>query len=171
MANIILCLGGDLNRNTTAASLAASLPTYKVLVSSEGSPETVARIYENNGVQLNRVYWDFHAWDTLTNFTLTLPWILAQKPNRLAIVTSDFHMKRSMTIAQIIYAFRGITLNPYSHQTQALPEPSNYIGWDRLRALTWRTTGYTIENGDREKRMQYISAEGDKARALGLQVL
>jgi hypothetical protein len=168
--SIILCLGGNYKRNITAASLASSKPNSIVLVSSEGNPGAVADIYRQANVSLNRVFFDFRAWDTLTNFTLTLPWILDHQCTDLMVVTDQFHIRRAMTIADIVYFTRGLSITEHPHPSTQPDESRKLIAWDAFRSWIWKTTGKTIENGDRVERMKDINAFKAEAISLGLQV-
>lgn len=167
---IIICLGGNYQRNITAAALASSRLDSIVIVSSEGTPEAVADIYRQAGVPLSKVFFDFRAWDTLTNFTLTLPWVLDHQCSELLVVTDKFHMRRSMTIANIVYALRNVPITAHPHPSDQQDESNKLVNWDLLRSIIWRTTGKTIENGDRVERMKLINAFKEEALSLGLQV-
>lgn len=169
--HIILCLGGDFNRNRIAAALACGETGAKVLVSSEGSPASCASIYAEYGVEPSRVFYDYHAWDTVTNFTETYSWIKQQGCTKLTVVTDDFHMKRSLVIARNVYAFRPVEIAYQKRPTDRGPEPEGYVGWDRLRSLWWRLTGQVIDNGDRDRKLADIKLFESEALALGLQVI
>lgn len=170
MADVILSLGGNTARNLTAAKVATEFPDAVVLVSSEGDPDGVASIYRALNVDMSRVFFDFKAWDTLTNFTLTQPWVLSHKPKKLYVVTDDFHMERSMRIGKITYLWKGVDVEERRHPSERQSEPEEWVKWDTLRSLWWRVTGKTIENDDRVSRMIGINQCKEEAIRLGLQV-
>jgi uncharacterized SAM-binding protein YcdF (DUF218 family) len=165
MTNIILELGGDPRRNETAARLAKEDPTALVVVSSDGPVGVAASYY--SGME-SRVFWDFHAWDTVSNFTETYRWIKAKNPKKLFVVTSSYHMKRAMAIAGPVWFGRGVDIVPVEHPSpfQKDPQPLPYM----LQALLWRL-GFGYAGGPRKERMAGILAERDRAIALGLQVI
>lgn len=168
--DVILCFGGNVERNRTAAALALSNPGAAVLVTSEGAPDQVARIYSEAGVDGARVFYDFAAWDTLTNLTLTQPWILRRRCRKLALVSDQFHMRRIRAIADVVYCLKGVALSEFPHPSAQSGESDALVKWDRWRATWWKLTGRTIENGDRPGRMVGIDAARRQAMELGLQV-
>lgn len=171
MADVILCLGGNVDRNQTAAVLAVKEQKSLVLVSSEGTPREVMSFYKAFNVDPKRVFFDFNAWDTLTNFTETKNWILNKKPKILTVVTDDFHVRRSITIAKIVYSFNCISIVSKPHPSVRQAEADSLIRWDTWRSIVWRTSGRIIENGDKQSRMVGISAARKQAEALGLQII
>lgn len=162
--NVIICLGGDYHRNQTAAELAKQNPTAVVLVSSDGPVELGAPYYKDLE---SRVFWDFNAWDTISNFTETYNWIKEKDPKKLWVVTSDYHMKRSMAIAGPVWFSRNVEVIPVEHPSpyQKDPDPLIYM----LRAFLWRL-GFSYSGGLIKQRMPGCLAERAKAVSLGLQV-
>lgn len=164
MADIILELGGDPRRNETAARLAKENPTALVLVSSDGPIDVAASYYV--GLE-SRVFWDFNAWDTISNFTETFDWIKSQSPEKLFVVTSSYHMKRAMAIACPVWFGRGVDVIPVEHPAgiQKDPQPLPYMLW----AMVWRL-GFGYAGGPKKERMAGILAEKAKAQSLGLNI-
>ena len=144
MRKLILHLGGGMDRANKCIELANIHPDAMILVSSEGG--NPLEYYTQHGVDPNRVFLDYTAWDTLTNFTHTYRRIKKEfRPEKVLVVTHDFHMKRSMRIANAVYWMTGITPiacpaggpDPYGNYQ----EPENYVRDDTIRAWVWRLTG------------------------------
>jgi uncharacterized SAM-binding protein YcdF (DUF218 family) len=144
MSNLILHLGGGLDRADKCIELAKQFPNAPVLVSSEGGD--VLNYYTSRGIDASRVFIDNEAWDTVTNFTATYKRVKEEfKADTVYVVTHNFHMRRSMIIAQAVYWRRGITSiaspsggpDPYGNYE----EPSNYVEGDAIRSWVWRLTG------------------------------
>ena len=140
MRKLILHLGGGMTRADKCIELAKLYPKAPILVSSEGG--NPIEYYAQRGIDPNRVFLDYDAWDTLTNFTHTLSRVKKEfRAQKVFVVTHDFHMKRSMIIAHAVYWLRGITpiASPAGGRTE--PEPENYVRDDTIRAWVWRLTG------------------------------
>jgi len=140
MRKLILHLGGGMSRADKCIELANLYPDAPILVSSEGG--NPIEYYSQRGIDPNRVFLDYDAWDTLTNFTHTLRRVKKEfRAQKVFVVTHDFHMKRSMRIAEAVYWLRGIKpiaspSGPPSHE-----EKPNYVRDDTIRAWVWRLTG------------------------------
>lgn len=147
MRHLILHLGGGLDRADKAIELANLIPTASILVSSEGGE--VLKYYTDRGIDASRVFIDTTAWDTVTNFTSTYKRIKEEfKADVVHVVTHNFHMRRSMIIAEAVYWKRGITPiacpsggpDPYGDYE----EPFNYVRDDAIRSWVWRLTGILL---------------------------
>lgn len=170
--NVIICLGGDYRRNISAALITKQNPDAVVLVSTETENQAVADIYKNTGVDLNKIWFDFHAWDTVSNFTETYKWIKNKKPKKLWVVTSDYHMRRSMAIANVVYALSGIELISIEHPSDSdRKEPLSQVIACALRALVWHITGNPGGEGAKKQRMPGFEIAKQQTIALGLQVV
>ena len=140
MNGLILHLGGGMDRANKCIQLAEIYPDAKILVSSEGG--NPIEYYAQRGIDPNRVYLDYDAWDTVTNFTHTLKRVRDEfKSDIVFVVTHDFHMKRSMRIAEAVYWLRGIKPVAMPSGGRIEPEPHNYLRDDTIRAWIWRLTG------------------------------
>ena len=140
MKKLILHLGGGINRADRAIELANQYPDAKILVSSEGGD--VIGYYRDRGISEDRVVHDTSAWDTLTNFTHTLNLVRdVYEADEVYVVTHDFHMRRSMRIANAVYFLRGITPIPSSAGGPDRTELEKYVTQDTYRAWIWRLTG------------------------------
>ena len=139
--NIIIHLGGTWRRAEAAAKLANSLDEdYIIVVSSEGHEEKFRTIYREAGIPDEKVIHDTAAWDTVTNFTHTYKLLRKLGITKLYVVTSDFHMERSMAIANGVWGGRV----PIESIVWGSPNPDRKEPWtpaDRFRARLWRWTG------------------------------
>lgn len=140
----ILVLGGGKGREEAAAQLAAHYPKLDVWVSSgDRQPEAIYALFQSAGVATQRVYPDYRATDTVTNFTTLVPDFKQRGIQHLFIVTSDFHMPRSKAIATVILGSQGIAFTPVAISTQRAPESHLRIARDIGRSLLWLVTGKT----------------------------
>jgi uncharacterized SAM-binding protein YcdF (DUF218 family) len=142
MKKLILHLGGRLGRADKCIELAQQFKDATILVSSEGGD--VIKYYTDRGIKSSRVFHDTVAWDTVTNFTGTYKRIKEEfKANEVYVVTDDFHMKRAMLIAEVVYSGRGITAIACSAGNSIIRiESNNLITGDVIRAWSWRLTGF-----------------------------
>ena len=139
MRKLILHLGGGMDRSNKCIQLANIHPDAMILVSSEGG--NPIEYYSQRGIDPNRVFLDYEAWDTVTNFTHTFQRIKKEfRAQKVFVVTHTFHMKRSMRIADAVYWMTGITAIPSPAGGPDIEEPSNYIRDDTIRAWIWRLT-------------------------------
>ena len=140
MRKLILHLGGSMDRANKCIELANQYPDAPILVSSEGG--NPLEYYTERGISADRVFLDYTAWDTVTNFTHTLRRVKKEfRAQKVFVVTHDFHMKRSMRIANAVYWMRGIrpVASPSGPPSHA--EKLNYVRDDTIRAWVWRLTG------------------------------
>jgi len=140
MRKLILHLGGDPRRADKCIELANLYPDTPILVSSEGGD--MLKYYTDRGINPERVFIDMLAWDTVTNFTATFKRVKREfRAQKVLVVTNEFHMIRSMKIANASYWMTGVTpiacpSGPPSHE-----EPHNIVRDDAIRAWIWRLTG------------------------------
>ncbi|BBD57379.1 hypothetical protein NIES2109_01450 [Nostoc sp. HK-01] len=140
----ILTLGGGSNREEFTALFAQYYPDMKIWVSS-GKPLHKARaIFHTAGIADSRLYLDYRAKDTVTNFTTLVDAFHQQQIQHLFLITSEFHMPRAKAIATIILGSRGIAFTPIPVQSQPTElESVLRIFRDVARSLLWIITGYT----------------------------
>jgi uncharacterized SAM-binding protein YcdF (DUF218 family) len=141
MKKLILHLGGSLGRADKCIELAKQFKDAVILVSSESG--NVLEYYTDRGIDSSRVFHDIDAWDTVTNFTKTYKRIKEEfQVDEVYVVTDDFHMRRSMIIAQAVYWERGITAIPCSADNSiSTVESDDLVISDAIRAWVWRLTG------------------------------
>ncbi len=139
----IVVLGGEERRESFAARFAHQHPELPIWVSS-GSPEGYANLlFAKIGIERDRVYLDYQAQDTVTNFTTLVDRLKAQDIDSVYLVTSDDHMRRARIIGEIVFGSRGIVIKPVTVPTNRAPESMGKCLRDGVRALLWLTTGYT----------------------------
>lgn len=140
----ILALGGGTEREEAAAQLAQDNPDLKIWVSS-GSlhPQEAHTLFKAFGIEENRLYLDYRASDTVTNFTTLVKDFQQNNIRHVYIVTSDYHMPRAKAIATIVLGSRGIAFTPISIASNRRRESPLKILRDSSRSLLWIFTGYT----------------------------
>jgi len=139
----ILVLGGDPNREEFAAQFAEFYPALKIWVSSGGPPNKARAIFKAAGIANDRLYLDYRASDTVTNFT-SLVWVFQQQQiQHLFLITSDFHMPRAKAIATLILGSQGIAFTPIAVPSNRNQESIFHIFRDIVRSFLWIVTGHT----------------------------
>ena len=139
----ILILGGSHNRESFTAQFAHHYPQIPIWLST-GSDDRISRqIFADAKIDLNRVYFDRRATDTVTNFTTLVGDFRQQKIKHIYVITSDYHLSRASAIATIVLGSRGIAFTPVSVPEKRASESSLRIMRDTFRAFVWVVTGYT----------------------------
>jgi len=139
----LLVLGGHEERERYAAKLAKQHPQLPIWLSS-GSPQAYAQeIFDNAGIEDDRLHFDYAASDTLTNFTTLVDKLKAQGIDSVYLITSENHMQRAKIIGDIVFGSRGIDFEPISVPSQNPPESLNKSMRDGARAVFWLVTGST----------------------------
>ena len=142
---LILVLGGDLDREKVAAQVAgrSGLP---VLVSG-GSNSAYARwLFNRYGVSPSQLRLDYSARDTLGNFTTVVDRLRRQGVRHVLLVTSGDHMQRALLVGRLVAGSRGIHLTPMPVPcgSKCRPEPFGKVWGDGLRALVWVLSGLDL---------------------------
>jgi uncharacterized SAM-binding protein YcdF (DUF218 family) len=139
----LLVLGGHEERERYAAKLAQQHPDLPIWISS-GSPQGYAqKIFANEGINSDRLHFDYRAKDTLTNFTTLVDELKAQGIDNVYLITSENHMQRAKIIGDIVLRSRGIKFQPISVPSTNPPEPLEKSVRDGARAFFWLITGRT----------------------------
>jgi len=141
---VILDLGGNTGRLDTAIPLLQANPGSHLIISSESPMDIVLGKLNAAGVNSSQYTIDESAWDTVTNFTNTMPLVKKLGATELLIVTDGFHMLRSMCIATLIYFKSGITLSAHPSSPVDHNESKRLVLFDTFRAAVSRFTGNTI---------------------------
>ena len=142
----ILVLGGHETREKFAADLARQHPHLDIWISS-GSPQTyVKQIFSFRGIKSERLYLDYQAEDTVSNFTTIVDRLKARDIDSVYLITSDNHMTRARVVGEIVFGSRGIAIKPVSVPSHSPPEPIKKSFRDGARAILWLTTGHTGSN-------------------------
>jgi uncharacterized SAM-binding protein YcdF (DUF218 family) len=152
----VVVLGGHEARERFAANLAAQNPNLPVWVSSGSPQKYVEKIFARAGVDRDRLKLDYHAVDTVTNFTTLVDKLQASGIHSVYLVTSDNHMGRALIVGEIVFGSRGIIIKPVSVPSDTSPEPLKKSIRDSARAFLWLTTGDTGEN------LPFMSQEGSR---------
>jgi uncharacterized SAM-binding protein YcdF (DUF218 family) len=142
----ILVLGGEVSRMEWAVKLMKQYPKMKVWVSDPKSFYQVnSQVFKNAGMDQSRIIYDFCATDTVTNFTCNVQDFQQRGIHHLFVVTSDYHMARSRTIATLVLGSNGIIVTPVSVPSSGIqPDSPIKIVRDAFRSLLWlsvRRTG------------------------------
>jgi len=141
----ILVLGGEPIRERFAAQFAKEHPELPIFVSS-GSPEAYARyVFEQAGIDPQRITLDYRATDTVTNFTTMLDTLSDRQIKSVYLLTSDFHMPRAQLIGSIVLGSQGITMHPIVIPSQHDSESAFKSVRDGVRSVLWLVTGSTLQ--------------------------
>jgi uncharacterized SAM-binding protein YcdF (DUF218 family) len=139
----ILVLGGSPQRESFTAQFARLYPQIPIWISSAPNDIISRQIFSDAGINLNRLYLDRRATDTVTNFTTLVKDFQQQKIKHIYLVTSDYHLSRASAIATIVLGSQGIAFSPISVPEQRDRESSFKIVRDTIRSLFWVITGHT----------------------------
>ena len=139
----ILTLGGGPDREQFTAHFAQMYPSLEIWVSSGTPPDNAREIFQAAGIPNTRVHIDRRAVDTVTNFTSLVKDFKKRNFHHLYLITSDFHMPRSLAIATFVLGSQGIAFTPVSIPSDKPPESWLRILRDSGRALIWVVTGRT----------------------------
>ena len=139
---LILVLGGDVDRERLAARL-ASADGLPVVVSSGSNPEYARWLFQRQGLDRHQVQLDYRAHDTLTNFTSLVDELKQSQVRHVLLVTSSDHMNRALLIGRIVAGSRGIALTPVPVPCgdRCRPEEIGKVWGDGVRAAVWVVTG------------------------------
>lgn len=142
----IFVLGGHEDRERFAAKLALEHPNLPIWVSSGSPQHYVTEIFNNAGINGDRLYLDYQAKDTVTNFTTLVKELKNKGIDSVYLITSDNHMNRARIIGEIVFGTQGITLKPLSVPSDDSPEPIEKVIRDGGRSFLWLLTGKTGES-------------------------
>ena len=143
---MILVLGGDVEREKQAAALArqSNLP---VLITGGSNPEYAQWVFEGQGVDAQKLQLDYAARDTLSNFTTLVDRLRRRGIRHLLLVTSSDHMDRALLVGRVVAGSRGIHLTPVSVPCgeDCRPERRSKVWGDGVRALVWVVSGRDLK--------------------------
>jgi uncharacterized SAM-binding protein YcdF (DUF218 family) len=139
----ILTLGGGPDREEFTAKFGQEHPHLDIWVSTGIPPAPAFAIFENAGIPTNRIHLDYRAVDTVTNFTTLVKDFQKRHIQHIYLITSDFHLPRSKTIATIVLGSQGIVFTPVSIPSQQPRESIFRIVRDGGRSLLWVVSGRT----------------------------
>lgn len=145
---MILVLGGDKDREITAAEL-ARLRGLPVVVSGGTNPEYAHWLFEQRaGLPQGQVRLDYRARDTLSNFTSLADDLRRARIRHALLVTSSDHMPRALLVGRIVAGSRGIHLTPVpvSCGSLCVPEGRRLVWGDGVRAALWVLSGRDLRS-------------------------
>ncbi|MEM8805438.1 MAG: YdcF family protein [Cyanobacteria bacterium P01_G01_bin.38] len=138
---VALVLGGATEREEFAVQFAAEHPDIDVWVSSGSNPEYAEWVFETAQIPPERFKLDYRAVDTVTNFTTLVDDLHQDGVKSIYLITSDYHMRRAVVIAEIILGSRGIHFKPVTVPSNQPPEPLTQSIRDGIRSILWVLTG------------------------------
>ncbi len=111
----IFVLGGDSARMKFAAEFWQSHRNLDIWVSDFAwNLDANRRIFLQSGVPDEKLHLDGRATDTVTNFTTLVQEFADRNLQHIYLITSDYHMRRSMVIATVVLGSQGIVVTPVS---------------------------------------------------------
>ncbi|NEO82151.1 MAG: YdcF family protein [Moorea sp. SIO4G3] len=140
---VILTLGGGIERETFTAEFAQKHPNLDIWVSSGVPTPQAQNIFEEAGISDQRVHLDQRAIDTVTNFTTLVQDFKTNDIHHVYLITSDFHMRRSIAIAFFVFGSHGIAFTPVAIPSQRPEESWLRVARDVGRSVVWIITGRT----------------------------
>lgn len=153
----IFMLGGGAIREVYTAQFAQNHPNLPIWISSGITISESEQIFQEQGINLERVNWDLKATDTVTNFTTLVDTFKQNKINHVYLITSDFHMKRAKTIAYFVFGSKGIAYTTVSVSDVNITESNLRIYRDAIRSVVWIFTGRTGANlGSKLEEFSYL---------------
>ena len=138
---LILTLGGGIERETFTAEFAQQHPNLDIWVSSGLPTPQAQNIFQKAGIPDQRVHLDQRAIDTVTNFTSLVQDFRTHDIHHVYLITSDFHMRRSMAIAFFVFGSHGIAFTPVAIPSQNPDETWLKVARDIGRSVVWMITG------------------------------
>ncbi len=143
---LILVLGGDVDREHIGVSLASKL-NLPLIVSGGSNPEHAEWLIKKSALDSWQVKFDYRAKDTLGNFTSIVDELLSKNINHIIVITSTDHLPRALIVGKIIAGSRGINLTsiPVSCANRCKKESLEKIFIDLIRAVIWVTTGKDVK--------------------------
>ncbi|MEO1404265.1 MAG: YdcF family protein [Cyanobacteria bacterium J06635_1] len=138
---VALVLGGATEREEFAVQFASEHPEIDVWVSSGSNPEYAEWVFETAQIPPERFKLDYRAVDTVTNFTTLVDDLHQEGVKSIYLITSDYHMRRAVVIAEIILGSRGIHFKPVTVPSNQPPEPLSQSVRDGIRSILWLLTG------------------------------
>ncbi|MEO0458260.1 MAG: YdcF family protein [Cyanobacteria bacterium P01_A01_bin.114] len=139
--DVALVLGGATEREKFAVQFASEHPEIDVWISSGSNPEYAEWVFETGQIPPERFKLDYRAVDTVTNFTTLVDDLQDEGVDSIYIITSDYHMRRAVVIAEIILSSRGIHFKPVTVPSDQPPEPVARSVRDGIRSVLWLLTG------------------------------
>ena len=144
---LILVLGGDIDREEAGAKLAKILK-LPLVVSGGSNPEYANWSIRKIGLAKDQFLLDYRAKDTFTNFTSLVDEFSTQDVDHILLITSKDHMDRARNIGAVIAGSRGIKLTNISIpcNPNCKPESTEKKLKDIFRSIIWVLTGKDLKS-------------------------
>lgn len=156
MTHTIFHVSGGYRRIYTTASEARLDPHSTVFLSCELEMAHVATMLAMSGIARNRVVFDWHGWDTVSQIVLSRKLLESMGATRITFVTERRHMRRVKWIARITYRFTPVALRFVVAEGDMKKDPVLRLLKDVFRAWWYRETGKLIDSaGGEERREQF----------------
>lgn len=142
----VLVLGGStkrLEREKFTAEFARKHPNLPILISGGSPKKTTESVFAKAGVDTKRLFFDYDAVDTVTNFTTIVDDLEKRGIKSVYLITSDYHMRRASVIGDIVLGSKGIVFKTISVPSDGKSESIGKTFRDGVRAILWVTIGYT----------------------------
>ncbi|NEO21455.1 YdcF family protein [Moorena sp. SIO4A5] len=140
---LILTLGGGIGRERFTAQFAQQHRNLDIWVSSGVPTPQAQKVFREAGIPDQQVHIDRRAIDTVTNFTSLVQDFKTHDIHHVYLITSDFHMRRSIAIAFFIFGSQGIAFTPVAIPSQRPEESWLQVLRDVGRSVVWIITGRT----------------------------
>tara|TARA_B100000700_G_scaffold330869_1_gene459638 strand:+ start:2385 stop:2960 length:576 start_codon:yes stop_codon:yes gene_type:complete len=139
---LVLVLGGDINREYIGIKIAKSL-NIPIVFSGGSNPEYANWLINKEGLNPNLAILDYRPQDTFSNFTSIVDELKNNKIDHTIVVTSEDHVNRAMSIGHLIAGSRGIKLTslPVDCRPSCEKESTKKYIFDVIRAINWIITG------------------------------
>ncbi|MBY0370017.1 YdcF family protein [bacterium] len=144
---VIVVLTGDAGRIPRALELLRARPQSRLLISGAGKGANLTELLNQQGNSMvdlgqvwNRISVESSSASTVENAYFSGKEWNDSPPSRIILVTSDYHMGRSLAIFQ--KAFPGMPIFPYAVSS---PVPASSAGflW-KLGSEYWKSTAYRL---------------------------
>lgn len=158
---LLLVLGGSPDREEFTAIVSKEYSTLDIWVSS-GTQDS-EKIFREAGLPSSKVHLDCRATDTVTNFTTVVEDLKNRNIRHVYIITSEYHMPRSLAIAAIVFGSQGIAFTPLSSPSnKRYPEVNNEsrILRDVSRSIIWMFTGNALDDLNGRKNLDFCKNPG-----------
>ena len=152
----VIVLGGStkyLEREKFTAKFVRQYPKLPIWITGGSPKQYTEQVFQKAGISPKRLYLDYEAVDTVTNFTTLVDDLESRGIKSVYLITCDFHMRRARVIGDIVLGSRGIYFQPVSVPSGKSPEPIQKMVRDGARALVWVATGFTGSSKGKKTRI------------------
>ncbi|MBW4542391.1 MAG: YdcF family protein [Myxacorys chilensis ATA2-1-KO14] len=128
--DVVLVLGGSVQREIAAAHIAKQSPTTPILISQGSLEPCIRSIFEQAEAPMEQIWLEKCAQSTFDNFCFSIPTLRQWKARHVKLITSKTHLPRAMWLAQILLGSHRIWV-----ESAIAPEP----GIPGNREFAWKT--------------------------------